>query len=60
MGLSTVFILVSIIIYLYLKYKESIKWAENIPGHEEPLHKAPALRALFSSRRSMFLIIHYI
>lgn len=52
MTFSTVLLLISVGTFAYWKYRKFIKWADNIPGYDEPFFSKPVFRALFAGRRS--------
>lgn len=52
MSVSTVILLIGVGSFVYYKYRQFVKWADNIPGHDEPFFSKPVFKALFAGRRS--------
>ncbi|XP_063709158.1 cytochrome P450 4c21-like [Culicoides brevitarsis] len=48
--ITAILLLICIVALLYWKYRQIIKWADVIPGYEEPFSEKPSVKALFASR----------
>uniref|UniRef100_A0A336JZK2 CSON006007 protein n=1 Tax=Culicoides sonorensis TaxID=179676 RepID=A0A336JZK2_CULSO len=57
MAISTLLLIVTIISFAYYKYRKFVKWADNVPGYDDPFFTRPVIRGLFANRRQRVLMI---